>query len=300
MASASRQWKGKTGGGTWGQKVLFSVLSRIRVTYLYPVLYLVIPFYMLFGRKACRAVRLYFKNHFGDGNIRSLWRTYKSHILFGQVVLDKFAVLAGKTDQFSITVENMAEFNRALDRPEGFIVVSAHIGNFELAGVCMRQDKKQLNGLVYGGETSAIKKQRRVAFSKSHLQLIQVSDDFSHLFAIKNALDRGEIVTVPCDRLLGSQKSFSCEFLGKKAIFPTGTFRFATKMQAEVYCVFIMKESAYSYRGYVTKLHPLTDEKSPIKKAEYLGRQYVAELEKVVKQYPEQWFNYFDFWNELQ
>ena len=32
---------------------------------------------------------------------------------------------------------------------------------------------------------------------------------------------------------------------------------------------------------------------------EYLGKQYVTELEAIVKKYPHQWFNYYDFWNEL-
>ncbi|MBR4689109.1 MAG: lipid A biosynthesis (KDO)2-(lauroyl)-lipid IVA acyltransferase [Bacteroidales bacterium] len=299
MAPANRQWKGRTGGGAFGQKYLFWILSHVRVTCIYPVLYVVIPFYMFFGRKAYKAVYCYFRRRFGKNWWQAFWSTYRSHLCFGRVVLDKFAVLAGNTKQFNITIDNFEEFNRAMDKPEGIIVVSAHIGNFELAGICMPQDKKNMNGLVYGGETREMQRHRAESFKKSHLNLIPVSDDMSHLFAIKNALDRGEIVTIPCDRLLGSPKSYQCEFLGKDAKFPIGTFRLAAQMEVPVYCIFILKGNGLSYHGYVSKLQPLENEKASVKKAEHYGRQYVSLLESIVKKYPEQWFNYFDFWNEL-
>ncbi|MBR5433807.1 MAG: lipid A biosynthesis (KDO)2-(lauroyl)-lipid IVA acyltransferase [Bacteroidales bacterium] len=299
MNSSARQWKGKTGGGSVGQKILFLILSHVRVTYLYPVLYVVVPFYMLFGRKAYKAVYNFFLLHIGKNRWQAFWSAYKSHLYFGRVVLDKFAVLAGNTQQFNIVVDNYELFNRAMDQPEGIIVVSAHIGNFELAGVCLSQDKKNMNGLIYGGETREMQKHRTESFKKTNLNLISVSNDMSHLFALKSALEKGEIVTIPCDRLLGSPKSYRCQFLGKEALFPIGTFRLAAQLEVPVFCIFIMKEKGLSYHGYVTELKPLENEKASVKKAEYLGRQYVSELETIVKKYPEQWFNYFDFWNEL-
>ncbi len=299
MSSQNRQWTGKTGGGSFGQKSLFWILSHIQVNFVYPVLYLVIPFYLLFGRKGYLSMMTYFKNHFGMSSYKAFISTLKNHILFGQVVLDKFALLAGNTEQFKVSVDNIEIFSQAIEQPEGFFVVSAHVGNFELAGHCLRQDKKMLNGIVYAGEGKDLQQRRSEAFEKSRLKLIPVSGDMSHLFAIKLAIENGEIVTLPCDRVLGSPKSYSCDFLNKPAQFPIGTFRLAAQLDAPVYCVFIMKAKGLSYHGYVKKLQPLENEKASVKKAESLGKQYVAILESIVRQYPEQWFNYYDFWNEI-
>ena len=54
--------------------------------------------------------------------------------------------------------------------------------------------------------------------------------------------------------------------------------------------VFAVKESKFGYAFSATK--PVM----PIKKAVEIGRDFVLQLEEKVKSYPEQWFNYYDFY----
>lgn len=298
MSSQDRQWNGKTGGGSFGQKFLFWALSKVKVSAIYPILYLVIPFYMLFGRKGYKAIMAYFRNHHGMNWLQAFKATFNNHIIFGKVVLDKFAVLAGNTNQFTITVDNMNIFTDVTNQPEGFVVASAHIGNFELAGRCLTQDKKAMYGLVFGGETKQMQ-EHRDKNETSNLKPIPVASDMSHLFAMKDALETGGIISVPCERLFGSQKSYTCSLLGKDAKFPIGIFRIASQLNVPVLGIFIMKEKGLTYHGYVRKFKTLENETSSVKQAENYGKQYVAFLEEMLLKYPEQWFNYYDFWNEL-
>ncbi len=299
MDSPNRQWKGKTGGGSFGQWFLFTVLGKIKVSVLYPVLYIVIPFYLLFGRKGYNSVMAFFQKHIGLSKWQAFKATYKNYITFGKVVLDKFALLAGNAKQFSITVENIDTFTEATCKPEGAFVISAHVGNFELAAHCLHQDKKQFYSLIYNGESQAILERREKTLSKFNMNHISVTNDMSHLFAIKNAIETGDMVIIHGDRLFGSPKYFLADFLGKPAKFPIGAFRIAAQLEAPIYVVFIMKDKGLSYQGYVHKLEYPTEEYSSIKKAEYMGKQFVASLEDLLKKYPEQWFNYYDFWEEL-
>lgn len=296
---ADRQWSGKTGGGSFGQKFLFGILKRVRVSFLYPILYVVTPFYWIFGTQGRKSTMMYFQHRLGQSKLHAIRSSLHNHLIFGKIVLDKFALLAGNVEQFKVTVDNVEIFNKAIEQPNGFFVVSAHVGNFELAGHCLKQDKKNLNGIIYGGESEAMKQRRSDAFKKSRLNLIPVTNDMSHLFAIKEAIDKGEIVTIPCDRLFGSPKSYTCSLLNKETQFPIGTFRLAAQLDAPVFAIFIMKEKHLHYHGFVKQLMPLENEKASVKKAEHLGKQYVAELETILKHYPEQWFNYYDFWNDL-
>ena len=57
-----------------------------------------------------------------------------------------------------------------------------------------------------------------------------------------------------------------------------------------------MKEGSRSYRIYAT---PLEYDKSASRKEQIrqLSAAYIAELEKRVRQYPAQWYNFFDFWS---
>ena len=296
MSPQEKEWDGTTGGGRFGQVFLFWILTIINVSFLYPVLFGVIPFYLVFARKGYFAIYSYFRFRHHQSKTKAFVSTFRNHLIFGKIVLDKFALLAGNYKQFIISVQGNEYFKDLTDTQKGFFVISAHIGNFELIGHCFKQDKKKINGIVFGGEGKEFQKQRIKSLQRSNVNLIPVSNDMSHLFAIKEAIDHGEIVTMPCDRLFGSTKNYVTDFLGADATFPIGTFRLAAQLKAPVLAMFIMKEKGLQYQAYVFPLQTLENEKSSVIKAEFLAKQYVNLLETILKKYPEQWFNYYDFW----
>ncbi|MDR2011310.1 MAG: lysophospholipid acyltransferase family protein [Bacteroidales bacterium] len=292
----SRQWKGKTGGGKFGQKSLFFMLRTINVSFFYPVLFVVVPFYMLFGREGYIATIRYFKNCYGFSTWKSFWHTYKNHFIFGQVVLDKFAVWSGREDQFEVEVSGNEYIQDLFNKNTGFIIASSHIGNFELGGFAFKQDKKKLYGLVYSGETQELQKNRIEATQKSNMNLISVKEDMSHLFLIKEILERGDILTIPCDRIYGSPKKIKCEFFNRDAYFPFGPFRLAVQMDVPIVALFVMKNSWKKYHAYVCPVNINTEEQNPVKKANTLACYFVNKCEEILRKYPQQWFNYYNFW----
>ena len=132
-------WEGKTGGGKWGQKFLFFFLRVINVTVLYPVLFLIVPFYMLFRRKGYLAIFRYFKNIWKMSSWRAFWNTFANHFIFSQIVVDKFAAIAGNIKNFTIEIEDYDLIKELHDHRKGFIIASSNIGNFELGGYVFQQ-----------------------------------------------------------------------------------------------------------------------------------------------------------------
>jgi predicted LPLAT superfamily acyltransferase len=117
----------------------------------------------------------------------------------------------------------------------------------------------------------------------------------SHLFLIDHALQEGEIVSMPADRLIGSQKTVTVSLLGAEALLPLGPFSVATMRGLDVLAVNVMKDSWPSYKIFVT---PLVYDKQAARKEQIrqLADGYAAELERMLQQYPTQWYNFFDFW----
>ena len=293
----NRTWKGKTGGGWFGQNFLLMFLSKVRVVWLYPVLYLVIPFYLIFARKGYHAIFSYFHDRLHYSKWRSFVATCRNHLLFGKVVLDKFAILAGYSSQFGVEMQGEDAVDALLDGESGFIIASAHFGNLEMAGLSIHQDKKRMNGIIFGGERGGFQSRRDSAFGKMNINLIPVTEDMSHLFTIKNALEEGEVVTIPCDRFLGGNKKVSLPFLDGEADFPAGTFRLAAQLNVPVASLFIVKISHSKYYGYSKLLHPSPTATNSTEQAAFLAKQFVEELESMVRRFPLQWFNYYQYWN---
>ena len=203
---------------------------------------------------------------------------------------------AGK--KFEVEIENYNEFhNRIVKKEEGFVQLSAHIGNYEIAGYTLAVEGKCFNALVFAGEKVSVMQNRDKMFADTNINMIAIQPDMSHLFEIDKALTDGGIVSMPADRINGSPKYIEQDFLGAKARFPLGPFSVATMRGLDVIAVNVMKASLKKYKIYVTPL-PYDKGATRQEQIKQLSLGYVAELEKRVRQYPEQWYNYFEFWQE--
>jgi len=127
--------------------------------------------------------------------------------------------------------------------------------------------------------------------------MIPVKKDLSHLFLLNSALDQGEIIIMTCDRIQGSEKHVACDFLGKKAYFPIGGFQLAAMKEVPVLFISVMKHRFKKYHIVVENISAEPKEGEGHKAiATKMAHRYVEALERLVIRYPEQWFNFYDFW----
>ena len=276
------QWSGKTDGQPWMQRSLIAMFRVVPLWLPYGVMALVVPFYMIFNRKGYKAMYRFFRDRMNYGKWKSFWKVYANHFRFGQIILDRFGVYAGKKYRF--ITEGQELMDELEMHPEGFVNLSSHIGNYEIAGYSLKPKSKRFNALVYAGETATVMENRQKMLSQNNMSMIPVKEDMSHLFLLNNAIDNGEIVSMPADRIFGSQKAVECQFFGEKARFPMGAFALASKKNVPMLAVFVMKESYKTYHAYVREIKNAQD--------------FADNLEEIVKKYPTQWFNYFDFWKQ--
>lgn len=276
-------WNGSTGGTLGMQRFLMKLFRFIPVSFAYAVMAFVIPFYMVFDRRGYKASYRFFRKRIGRSAVHSFLSVYANEFRLGQVVLDRFAFYAGK--KYDFILDGQEHFDRLAVSQQGFIQLSSHVGNSELAGYSFKSIHKPVRVLAYSGESSIVMQQRAEMFSRTNMTLIPVAEDMSHIFALNAALLAGDIVTMPGDRLFGSSKSISCKFFGDSAKFPAGPFRLASQRDVPMLATFVMKEGVRRYRVYVRSLE-----------GEDRAQEYAGLLEETVRKYPTQWFNFYDFW----
>lgn len=288
-----RQWAGSTFGNGWMHRNLIRILRYVdpRILYLFSDIF-VIPVCLIFGKSRKYSFRFY-RERLGYGFLKACLATYRNHCCFSQVVIDRFAMYAGR--RFDIAVEGMDTFNQLASRKEGFIHLSSHVGNYEIAGYSLVSSEKTIYAVVYSNEKESVMNNRNGMFSKTNISMIALRQDMSHLFEIDKAICNGDIVSFPSDRFMEGARCLTKPFFGKEAKFPYGPFSVATMRGVEVLAVNVMKEGKRKYRIFVT---PLQYDRSLPRKAQIdqLSLAYVSELEKRVGQYPLQWFNFYDFW----
>lgn len=291
---ADKAWAGTTYGGSKMHRYLVTTLRYIDVRLLYGFAAIfVVPVCLVLNESRKTAYR-YFRDRHQYGRCKAMWTTYVNHCKFAQVVIDKFAMYAGKT--FDVKVEGLEHFNALANGEEGFLHLSSHIGNYEIAGYTLGSDKKTIHAVVYAFEKASVMQNRNNMFSKTNVSMITLKEDMSHLFEIDQAICKGDIISFPTDRCMGQTKVVEALFMGAKAKFPQGPFSVATMRSLNVLAVNVMKTGLTQYTIYVT---PLVYDKSQPRKVQMqqLIAAYTAELERQLKQYPTQWYNFYDFWN---
>ena len=291
---AEKKWEGTTYGNGLMHRWLIGLLRviDIRVVYVFAYVFAVTP--TLF-RPGFRHAYRFFREHLGYSAVRSLWMAYKNHCLFAQAVVDKFAMYAGR--HFDIEMEGYDHFLALAAKPEGFVQLSSHVGNYEIAGYSLVAETKRFNALVFSGEKEEVMTNRQKLFQHANINMIPIKGDMSHLFEINAALANGETVSIPADRIWGAHKYVSKMFLGKEAHLPFGPFLVVASRGLDALTVNVMKTSSRRYKVYVTPL-PYDKSAPRNKQIDELSENYVKELERIIGLYPTQWYNYFDFWNQ--
>ncbi len=290
----SQRWVGTTYGNSRMHRWLIGMLRVIDVRVIYVIADVFVIPVCLAVNPSRRTSYFYFRTILGYGTLRASWSVYANHCMFARIVIDKFAMYAGR--KFDVEVEGFGDFNRLAEREEGFLMMSSHIGNYEIAGYSLVSDRKSINAVVYASEKQSVMENRSSMFSRTNVRMISLRQDMSHLFEINSALSNGDIVSFPTDRFMGDARYVEREFLGRTARFPQGPFSVAAMRGIDVLAVNVMKESARRYRIFVTPLEYDRDA-SRSEQIRQLSGAYVGELEKRVKAYPLQWFNFYDFWN---
>jgi predicted LPLAT superfamily acyltransferase len=275
-------------------KWLIKLLKVIDVRILYAIAAVfVVPPTMCVNKNARRVMYHFYRNHLGYGVMHSALMVYKNHCDFSQVVIDRFAMYAGK--QFRIELDGYDLFLNLAAQSSGFIQLSSHIGNYEIAGYSLVAETKRFNALVFAGEKESVMANRSKMFDGNNIRMVPMMSDMSHLFVINQALSDGEILSMPADRVFGSQKSFDIDFLGSAARFPQGPFIMAAVRDVPMLFVAVMKTTSKTYHITIRMVES-KEQGTSKQKAESLAKHYVELLENTVLRYPSQWYNYFDFW----
>lgn len=289
------QWDGKSKGTVLGYKIFVFFINKIGVKSAYFVLYFVAAYYFIFLKKSNASIFYYFRKRLGYSYLKSKTMVFRSYYTFGQTIIDKIAIGAGLKDKFTYEHDGKEFIIKLLEEKKGGVLISAHIGNFEIAEYFFSEVdfNLQINLVTTDLEHSTIKKYLESITQKPKINCILISDDLSHIFEINSALARNELVCFTGDRYFEGVKSLSENLLDQEALFPAGPFLIASRLKVPVLFVYVMKEPNLHYHLYTREAKVKhRDEKALLK-------EYTESVEGMMKKYPLQWFNYFDFWNQF-
>ena len=177
-----KKWTGTTYGNEWMHEWLIRMLRNIDNRILYAFVAIIVIPVCLLVNPSCGIAYRYFRKRHGCGKLRSAWNTYMNHYLFGQVVIDKFAMYAGKT--FETEIIGYEYFQKLASKDDGFIQLSSHVGNYEIAGYTLKADKKKFNALPHSPGKRFSNKPKKCSITAGPSLLSSGLTEYSFCFTV--------------------------------------------------------------------------------------------------------------------
>jgi lauroyl/myristoyl acyltransferase len=188
-------------------------------------------------------------------------------------------------------IHNFDRVQPLLASRQGFVVATAHLGNWELAGRLLSPYGKTVNVLIAPEQYAEVQRLLREEHRPPSLRFVS-NEDTGGFVQLLMALRRGEIVAVQVDRGTGHRSDVPVNFFGLPVSLPAGPFMLARAAQVPVLPCFCVMRPDRRYEIYIGESIAVErgDEAKALQQMAHVLEQYIALA-------PDQWFNFYDVWD---
>ncbi len=216
---------------------------------------------------------------------------------FGKYLVEFFR-MAGNVDekyiQKNVEIRNVDRIDRVLKKGKGGIVLTAHIGNWELGAVILSRLGYPLTAIALPHKERPV---NDLFNAQREIHGVTVIPTNIAIRRCLETLKENKLVALLADRDFGHNGE-EMEFLTRKAILPKGAAIFSLKTGAPIIPTFLIRQKDDRFTLMVEEpITPPLCEPGEVAKEIFvpLMRQYTTIIEERIKQFPSQWLMFREF-----
>ncbi len=197
-----------------------------------------------------------------------------------------------------VTLEGGEHMERLAKEKRGAILLTAHAGNYELGGLLLKSLGLEIHAVYKPDRFEAVERLRNRIRSQGGVIGVPVDGvGFSTLPLLK-LLREGRLVGMQGDRDF-SLNGLPITFFGNAAYFPRGPWELAAMTGAPVIASFFFMDSELRFHAkFFEPIHVEGERSKRLASIEQGMRQYVGQLEELVRAHPDQWYCFYPFWDD--
>lgn len=197
--------------------------------------------------------------------------------------------------EFAYEVEG-AEFFEKLAAAEGAVLLTAHMGNYDLgAAVFAQRFQRQLRMVRAPEADQESARHLDESLARAGAGAVKVAYNTSGMtlpFELLQAIRQGEIVSIQGDRAVGPVSQRPAQLFGEQVSLPDGPFMLAFVAQVPIFPLFIVRTSYHRYRIVAREpIDCLRTERGREAAIEEGMQTWIRTLESVIAEHWSQWFS---------
>lgn len=187
---------------------------------------------------------------------------------------------------------------QALDEGHGAILVTPHLGNWELGGVTFALRRCPIHAITLKNPESKVQDFRDQMRGTLGVRTVHIDPNhYDTVLKLIRLLRENQFIAMLGDRWEGGKK-VEVTFFGRRVIFPAGASALALASGAPIIPVFTVLQPNGHYLSWGEP--PIRVTRRPGQSAAELIAEKTQELarvfETVIVRYPDQWYHFFDYW----
>lgn len=248
-----------------------------------------------------RASRLYLSRVLGRR--ASTWNVYRHIHCFSATILDRLFLFSERFRRFDIRAHGLPVLDTVLEGGKGVLLIGSHLGSFDALRVLSleRPDVKVriVLDIEHSQKLSQFLNALNPALAASIINAREAGP--AAAIAIKQALDENAIVALLADRGQPNNPTQPANFLGFPAPFPLSPWLLAAAVKTPVMLAFGLYQGGNRYDLHFEKFaDSLSIDRN--RRAEALSeilQRFADRLAHYARLAPYNWFNFYDFWNNV-
>ncbi len=177
----------------------------------------------------------------------------------------------------------------------GFLLVTGHVGNWEMGAVTLRQHDL-VPAVVGQAELDPnVQDMRQQLRERLGVESIDIGTSMATAFKVRSAVDRGRAVALLVDRAYPEDRVV-VPFFGRPTPFLRSPALLARFCGCEILPGFFLRNADGSYFNVWGEPLRADTGRSADEDAVRIMTRIASDLEGVVRRFPTQWFNFYRFW----
>jgi lauroyl/myristoyl acyltransferase len=228
-------------------------------------------------------------------------RIFRTMHAFAWCLTERYERLV--TDRpFAVEVESAQHWNAVAQPGRGFVMVTAHLGLYEVGSMVAAVREARHVHLVREPEVDpraqAFIRQCVAAVQGTHYTMHFQNGDPLQGVALVEVLQRGEIVAIQADRPRAGGRTVAARLFGRPFAAPAGPAALARTAAVPILPVFALRTGRRGVRivfGPPIEVARTADRNADLEAA---TRRVAAEIEAGIRRAPHQWFVFRELWPE--
>lgn len=186
------------------------------------------------------------------------------------------------------SIEGRENFFAARASGTGVIVITAHMGSFEVGLAALKQIEPTIHVVFRRDVQGAFEQSRMALRQRLGVQEAPVDDGWTVWMRLRDALNRNEAVVLQGDRVMPGQKGKPIAFLGGHLMLPNGPMKLSKATGAPIVPIFSIRRPGGKLRVII---EPALRGESKTADAgdDPILSEWAGLLERYVTQYSDQW-----------